>query len=364
MLVIQDPTDPQSTCLLESLLDAFRSASRVVGTFAFASATGVRRLTEAEEFTAVARRRPVELVVGVDAVTNERALDALAAVAGAWPNVSAKAFLNPHPEHLYHPKFCWTKNAAGGRLIAGSGNLTEGGLLDHWEGYAVESLDAAGVGAVEEAWNAWTARHDAHLVALDNAEVRRRARENTVMAPEGDLPTLHAGGGAAPVVRPPVRPPFPDDARVLIAEIPRAKNRWKQANFVKEDFEGFFGARVDEQRRFFFGHVLPDGSIAPNSKSHPSVVVGSDNYRFELDAASGLDYPEEGRPIGVFIRVANRNFLYRLLMPGDPSYAIAEGVLTARKGPARPKKMRQERTDVNDLRATWPDAPFWRLLNE
>lgn len=129
MLVIQDPTNEQSTYLLESLLDAFRSAEKVAGAFAFASSTGVRLFTEDKAFHEVALQHPIDLVVGIDAVTNNRALDSLDAVARKYPSVKVRAFLNPRREALFHPKFCWTKNRTGGHLIAGSGNLTEGGLL-------------------------------------------------------------------------------------------------------------------------------------------------------------------------------------------------------------------------------------------
>jgi hypothetical protein len=47
MLVIQDSTDPQSTFLLESLLDAFQSADQIAGVFSFASSDGVDLFTRA-----------------------------------------------------------------------------------------------------------------------------------------------------------------------------------------------------------------------------------------------------------------------------------------------------------------------------
>jgi hypothetical protein len=77
-----------------------------------------------------------------------------------------------------------------------------------------------------------------------------------------------------------------------------------------------------------------------------------------------LDYPAEGRPIGVYIRVANRNFLYRLLMPDDPAYPVLDTLLDTHVGPARPKRMRQIRTTVDDLRTEWPDAPFWNVHHD
>ena len=122
MLILQDPTDEQGSFLLESLTDALRSATHVCGMFAFASSAGVGLLAEGKEFEKVARDGSVDLIVGTDAVTNVRALDALRDVAGRYPNIRVRAFLNPKPKGLFHPKFCFTKKRVGGRLFAGSGN--------------------------------------------------------------------------------------------------------------------------------------------------------------------------------------------------------------------------------------------------
>lgn len=361
MLVIQDPTDEQSTYLLESLLDAFRSAETIAGTFAFASSAGVRLFTEDQAFQDAARDHAVDLVVGVDAVTNERALDSLAAVAQNFPNVQVRAFLNPRPGATYHPKFCWTRTATGGYLITGSGNLTEGGLLRNWEAYSIETLNTVEIDAVESVWTAWTTKHNTSLLPLDNAEIRRLASANNVLALEGDLPTLVAP--AAPAIAgagPATTLEIPSAAAVLVAEIPRAANRWNQANFHREDFVNFFGAREGTSRLMVFRHVNADGTMAGYERNRPPVTVRSRNFRFELAAAAGLPYPANGRPIGVFVRVATRTFFYRLMLPDDPEYPTVQAMLQGRAGPPA-QNMRSVRMTVADLRREWPNSPFWNL---
>jgi HKD family nuclease len=297
MLIIQDPTNEQSTYLLESLLDALKSAEKVAGAFAFASSAGVRLFTEDEVFQEVARKHPVDLVVGIDAVTNSRALDSLDAVAKEYPNVKVRAFLNPRPEALFHPKFCWTKKKDGGHLITGSGNLTEAGLLGNWEAYSVEQLNRTGITAVESAWNSWTAKHHGSLLPLDNSDVRRLANANNILAPEGDLPTL-----VAPATRPvPGEEPvttqlMPSTAAVLVAEIPQSGNRWKQANFHLDDYVNFFGVQEGVARLVIFRHVNGDGTMAEYERNRPPVTVKSRNFRFELAAASGIPYPTGWTP--------------------------------------------------------------------
>ena len=106
MIVIQDPADPNSTYLLESLLDACGSANKFTGAFAFASSAGVRLVTGSDEFTEIAENHEVDLVVGIDAVTNNAALDELANVSRRYPNFRVRAFLNPRGAVIFHPKFC------------------------------------------------------------------------------------------------------------------------------------------------------------------------------------------------------------------------------------------------------------------
>lgn len=357
MLIIQDPTNEQSTFLLESLLEAFGPAQKVVGAFAFASAAGVRLFAEDEAFQNVASQYPVDIVVGTDAVTNNRALDSLTDVARSFPNVTMRAFLNPRPEALFHPKFCWTKHSDGGQLITGSGNLTEGGLLGNWEAYSIEDLSPAGVAAVETAWNRWKTTHATALLPLDNPEVRKRVSENNVMAREGDLPTLVASP-ASQGEDPATTQLMSNSAAVLIAEIPRSGNRWKQANFDLDSYVNFFGAQEGVNRMMVFRHVRADGSMADYERNRPPVTVKSRNFRFELDAAAGLDYPTNGRPIGVFIHMATRTFFYRLLLPGDDQYDVVRRILDRRSGEGEVRRLRMT---VEQLRREWPRAPFWRL---
>lgn len=365
MLIIQDPTSVDSPVLLESLKNALAEADSIRGIFAFASSPGVRLLTEHEGFREVVTRGLAEVIVGTDAVTNNRALDALTRVATRFPNFRARAFLNPKPGGLFHPKFCFTKKPGGGHLIAGSGNLTEGGLLSNWEAYSFDELNPRGVAAIQATWDDWTTKHDRWLLPLDNAEVRARVALNTVLAREGDLPLLTAAGETEEAEDPETEQVIPPNATVLIAEIPASSTRWKQVNFDLDNFRNFFGVRDDAADRLWaFRHVNADGTLQPFEPPRPPVPVKSQNYRFELAAASGLAYPDiaRGRPIGVFVRMTARTFFYRLLMPGDSQYDTVREILIRRAGPAqRADRMRRERFTVDELRREWPSSPLWRL---
>jgi hypothetical protein len=188
---------------------------------------------------------------------------------------------------------------------------------------------------------------------LDDPTAREKARVNT--GRESDL--------KRPI---PKRRHKDDDSQpalaggpeaVLIAEIPRAGDRWGQANLDKENFEGFFGASAAVQRRILLQHVRPDGTASP-IESRPSVARKSKNYSFELGAAAGLYPPGPARPIAVYVKTTAGVFLYQLLMPGDPAHEAVSAFLSAR-WTGRTDRMRRVLTTVDDLQAAWPDSPLW-----
>lgn len=364
MFVFQDPGNPDSTYLLESLSRACDSASKFAGAFAYSSVAGVNLVAKSPAFLEIANNHEVDLVVGIDGVTTTEALDALLELANSSRACKVRAFLNPRSDAIFHPKFCWTRKSEGGVLITGSGNLTERALLNNWEAYLYLDVDSPGLNEIESTWESWLSRHAINLRDLNDSQVRERVSANTLLAQEGDLPTLRAAASEAtqqndqPIAQAP--------ADVLIAEIPKSGDRWKQANFHKTDYEQYFGALAGEQRLVVFRHVEQSGQLSPYEQRSHGVVVKSQNYRFELDAAKKLEYPDpvtEGRPIGVYLRVATRAFWYHLLMPKMPGYDVVLQMLAQHlpQTGARKDEMRSIRMTSATLRQQWPTAPFWRV---
>lgn len=144
------------------------------------------------------------------------------------------------------------------------------------------------------------------------------------------------------------------DGDVLIAEIPKGSVRWKQANFNKQDFIGFFHA---DGRQLKLWHVREDGTVL-KPKMRPGVSVKSHNFRIELDAATGLQYPRNGRPIGVFLRISREEFRYMLLMPGTDNHNRAKEILT--QFSLTPKgRAKRLRVHSREMRAAWAELPIW-----
>lgn len=358
ILRIQDPGYPTVPSLHETLLEACEGAIRGGGAFAFVSQGGVELLLNDKVFTDFAAKGQFDLVVGIDEITNLKSLAALDATKQEHSGLTVRVFHHDLPNTIFHPKFCWFRNKSGGALITGSGNLTVRGLRRNWEAFTVSDLSPKEIDEVEQQWAEWTKSHTNWLKATDDEQVLARAARNVFRpVPRGTGETRAARTEEEPDVDDIAAGSSLADDAVLVAEIPQSGNRWNQANFTKNDFRNFFGATEGAVQRILLQHVNADGTPG-QLESRPSVSVISKNFRFELGAAAGLNYPKSGRPIGVFVRVATRTFKYRLLMPADPDYNLVFKFLKSEfKG--RADRMRRVTTTTSALRQAWPTSPLW-----
>lgn len=357
-LYIQDPTDPQAPFLHEQILEKCEGATHGAGAFAFVTFEGVNLLLNDEIFRRFATGGTFYLIVGVDGVTNVRALIALQNASRELPGLTVRVFYHDlFPQSVFHPKFCWFRHSTRGFLITGSGNPTAKGLRGNWEAFAIGELGVDAADALEAQWKQWVEVHTTHLRLLDDENVLARAalniQQRRPLAPVS--PPEEAGLEA--VKEPPALPP--QFLRVLVAEIPRGSYRWNQANFDLNSFRNFFGAEPGRVQRIVLQQVDENGVLG-KLESRPSVAVKSQNYRFELEAAAGLSYPDAGRPIAVFIEIAPRTFRYRLLMPDDPQHGIMNAFLDS-TWRGRDDRLRRVIRDTDVLRQAWPNSPLWQM---
>lgn len=381
-LHIQDPTNPDSDFLVDVLLDACRAATVGGGAFAFLSAGGVQLLLKDEIFKDFLTRGRFDLLVGVDAITDSAAIAALSTVRREYPSIGARVFVPSHHRSIFHPKVAWFDAGDGGLLVTGSGNLTAGGLRWNIEAFAVERLDAHAMVELRARWDEYLAltaasqlepEDDRVIALLERNAARRRAMRQAGITEPGEAD--HESLRGALVVTPPGEPgdlpalaAQPADelpaiepgTEILVAEIPRASNRWGQANFDQATFLRFFGASRTVQRRAYFFHLRGDGTLG-FQEVRPAVTVQSRNYRFELEAANGLAYPTNGRPIGVFAKMGARTFVYMLLMPTQPGHQEMSDLLDRSPRPSA-GILKRPVLPAAVVRAAWPDAPLWRRL--
>jgi len=330
MLYFQDPYFSDSYTLHEALIQSCAASIQGKGAYAFASKSGIEILLKDRVFDSLLDRGEFSLIVGIDEITDLASLEALSTIKDSKPNLTVKAFDHNNRGSLFHPKLSYFKNQDNsGNLIVGSGNLTLGGLRRNREAFSLLQLSVDEMLRIEAYWNSWLLQSNELLKDIDNIDVIRKATDNQyvrrtrIRRPDeevvieeeipiaglDEIEILHQDGWQ-----------FYPDSEVLIAEIPRSGDRWKQANFDSGTFQNFFGATLgDNSQRILLRNINDDLTLS-EIEVRPSVSVVSQNYRFELDAASGLPYPNEGKPIGVFIKVTTRMFLYHLYMPNQPLY--------------------------------------------
>lgn len=376
-LFIQDPSDQASEFLIDKMLDACNNAIRGAGAFAFLSKGGVRLFLQDTAFVNFANRGTFDLIIGIDAITDTSAIAALNVAIGAAPTLSAKIHIPSHPRSIFHPKLAWFQTPDGGILITGSGNLTAGGLRWNIEAFNITSLTTEEVNTLAAQWQAFKDRCTANLFPTDDPQVVTLLERNAFMRRRPIVPRVISGEGADTAQAQEVEvisilqidqpsdvdvvPPVTNTSEVLVAEIPQSGSRWKQANFDQHTFINFFGASTTVARRAYFFHVKPDGSVG-HQEVRPAVVVASHNYRFELDAASGIPYPAVGRPIGVFLRVAARTFMYTLLMPGEPAHGYMTNLLN-NAVPNPGARMRRVVFQAHQVQQAWPNSTLWGNLS-
>jgi hypothetical protein len=346
MLYIQDPRLPART-LLDVAAEAAQGATYGGGIFAFASAAGVRKLLDDPLLQPLTDTR-FEVVVGVDSITDARALHALATRAADRAGLSAHVLLHDLSS-LFHPKLCWFGADDWVRLIVGSGNLTVGGLADNFEAFVLTTASGDRARAILHEVDSWLDRWRDSLVAPDSPLAIERARRNS---------------GAERSLKEPMRrdddrvegPPASEELEAVLAfDVSRNDPARWQLEVGRDHFEKYFGWEEGKPKRISIQSVSDEGRPGP-VEDRRLVKTGSKNYRIESRARDDR-YPDEGRPISLFVRVLGNTYRYQLLLPGESGHERASQFLTDKVGPPRPK-MRRYQGRVSELREAWPDSPL------
>ncbi|MQB06949.1 hypothetical protein DXT91_22925 [Agrobacterium tumefaciens] len=335
------------------------SATEGAAAFAFATSAGIKMLEAEPGFKKLLTAGKFTMVVGLDAITDTNALKALESISATYPNFQALGFLHANTSSLFHPKTLWFRSEEGGAIITGSGNLTAGGLNSNWEAASFAKLDAEEIQKYCEMWSKWIADHNEFLLPLSDPKVIERAAQNRIQkakikkallaTDQADVSDEVAGATEEAIAE-------IGDFAVLIAEVPKSGNRWKQVNFDIGTYQNFFGVTLGFDKDVEFREVRENGTLGDPEYRH-AVAVKSQNYRFEVGAAANLPYPATGHPITIFQRVTDQLFYYVLLMPSSGGHKIMQDFLDANY-PANQNKKRVVIT-LTQLKAIWPDANFF-----
>lgn len=360
-LHIQDPTSEKTVYLFEAILDASREASSWQGVFAFASRTGVESLIGDPQIQKFLRKSKMSLLVGLDAVTTRQTLECLRELEEEHQHLDVRVFWNPTGA-LFHPKIARFEYPDGAQsIIVGSGNLTLGGLRQNFEAFSVirtaanETLDLS-------SWLYFARKHACRFRAIDE-EVLERAAQNRVSVPRQRGSSLRPGAqtlaevghhvGSVAVVG--------GTGRFLVAQVPRAGDRWHQIHFNGEVIQQFFRVRPNTTQRVYLVECGRGGSFGEQEVRPCVYSAANKNHKIEVASHHGKPYPGQGSPIVIYRELQVRSFAYMLLMPGDPGHAemlnLTETLPSV--GPGAPRVI----TETAYIRDAWPVCPLIKAID-
>ena len=352
---LQDPTSPNTVYLFEAIIEAARDAESCMGLFAFASRAGVDSLIGDPEIQRFLEQSTMALLVGIDAVTNRHALERLQELERQYERLSVQVFRNP-TNALFHPKVARFDYPDGRRsMIVGSGNLTPGGLRQNFEAFSVTRA-AAGEALNVSSWQQFLTDHASHIRAIDDEALERAAQNVMRGRRRRDAePELGAASAAEPIATD-VELPVGGTDRFLVAQVPRAGDRWHQVHFNREVIERFFRVRHGTTQRVYLVECRQNGTFA-EQEVRPCVYSDANmNLKIEIASHHGAPYPDNSPPIAVYRELQARSFAYMLLMPGEPGYdatmALTENLESVGRG--LPRVM----ADAAAIRGVWPECPL------
>lgn len=177
--------------------------------------------------------------------------------------------------------------------IIGSGNLTPGGLHRNFEAFSVMRSEAGETIDVTS-WDHFLKEHAADLRSFDESVIEHAA-QNVIRrphVPDVEPDVVETSGRSVNV-----EPPVGAIDRFLVAQVPRAGDRWQRIHFNRDVIARFFRVRHGAAQRVFLVKCRLDGTLA---EQEVRPCVHSDvnkNPRIEIGHIAGS----------------------RILMPGHPS---------------------------------------------
>lgn len=360
-LFIQDPGRQNGPILIDELLRALEDTrfTRWQGLYAFASAKGAVAAFGDESFEAfLARGGEVDLVVGLDAVTNPAALLKLREHISSAVRVSV--FASARAGAIFHPKLSVFAGHDEGRLIIGSGNFTEGGFRRNYEAFVTVDDGATAL----DQWNSelkhFRARNIDQIGPIDDAAIARAQRNERI---------ARAARQAAKqeVVADPVVVVETDDdvliaqelsslgkeRRTLVAQVPRA--RWGQVQFDQGTAGSYFGLSPGASFAITLEGIDEHGDAQATELRRLVLSDANGNAKIEFSTRRNRTYPtDDHRPILVVREDASRTFVYSLFMPGDIEYNELEAWISGRD--TSPGGMRRPQLTWGDFNDVAPRA--------
>jgi HKD family nuclease len=387
------------TSVAKELIEQFKSKryDTFICLVAFASYGGISALTP---YILAEKERGVKIkvILGIDQKgTSKEALEEVL----SW-GVESKIY-HTQSVNIFHPKIYLFENTDIFTLIVGSNNLTTMGLVKNIECsllikdtkgehsvhndfyiYWKSILDGVDVNLMPITQNLIDALFAEKLIPTESERTAKydNGRDKTTVNnrifsfngakiqrnPEGFVPkrrqvkvkcvvkTKNNINPDLPIVTVSDESLLVNGEEVLIAEIGGGP-RWKQVNFPVEIFENFFGAeRGNNSYNIKLKNIGKDGMLG-EVEIRQAVSVKSHNYRFEIHCAEtdGVYPGNNKRPIGLFIKIDNDEFLYQVLLYNHPAYKNIKKYLYAESSVRRENELRRHIVHIEAIHALYPE---------
>lgn len=354
---IQDPTNQNTLYLYEAIIEQLMKTSLESwrGIFAFATGSALHNLfIEDPVVKSFLNRGEINIIIGVDAITNVMALEKLTSISEQSNKFNAKIFINPS-NRLFHPKISHFRHKNGTSvLIVGSGNMTSGGLRSNIEAFVVIEGTENELSSIST-WDDFLIRHHENIKDI-NEEAFERARQNTVEARQRRRKKRKVKPEEVEVEEAlEQEEPILEDSRVLVACVPAAGGRWNQIHYNKEVVNKFFRTDPNSSQRLFLREIKLDKTLGPDEVRPLVYSHTNKNFKVEIAAKRGEDYPKTP-PIIILREVGLRSYYYVLLMPGDNGYN--EMFDFTKNHPSLGKGLKRVLTKMSVVLNEWPNCPL------
>lgn len=338
MFYIQDPRIESSFLLNEALLDACKNAIYGAGTYAFVSADGLQLLMKSSEFEHFMNNGHYFLLMGMDEITNVKSLEKAEQFCNIYSNLTVRAFVHHTLGSTFHPKFSWFKYDVGGVLVLGSGNLTAKGLRKNTEAFVVQPVDEENILRIEQTWNNWIEQSQHCIKELNNREVISKAEKNAKKPPQKIMQV-----SAPDLSEEEDLWTFDPNSEVIITELPPSQGaKWKSQNF------------------FFREPSLVKTLFKTDIETARKIVLKQVSEKDGITNIEILNFKKN--PIGVFVKISVRTFLYMIVTSNEPYYPILQEKLNYYRWDT--SQLVRYETDAIELQRIVPSLPILIYVKE
>lgn len=143
---------------------------------------------------------------------------------------------------------------------------------------------------------------------------------------------------------------------VLVAQVPKAGDRWHQVHLNAAICQQFFRIAEGEDKVVRLERVDRGGGLGARFDRGLVFSHRNRNYKIEFDFGDVDTYPKAGVPLLVILELDVRVFRYQLLVPGDPGYDPMLQLNSTM--PSVGRGLRRVVTTLDEVELRWPGCPL------